>query len=345
MKRLKLLVAAVALATASVASAQHSIDRVMFLNRSTGGSAFGYLNELNGGFVQTYSIPGQSELVGVTDVINTRAGILFYNKATGRAVIEATAANGYPALGAYLSFSPNWDKIVAVGNSLFFYSQTGMAAVGHITPDLKFVQTQSFAPGSFGKWTHIVPTDEHLFFYNASNGAGAVGFLSPGGWLQTDSIPAGSFALNWSYIQTTGKHILFYNQQSGLAASSYIDAKGKYSYINSFYLPAGYSKLWRHNEYIVLHDANKGDTTIGYFDRNMGSPFTVTDTINLQSGYLGTGFYLAASTGEDVMLYSAYSDSPGGRAIVAHVDRTGQWVTTHTISGLSPWSFLVSSTP
>jgi len=337
---LQVSVAIVGLAASVAASAQHSIDRLLFVNRSTGATEFGYLNEQNGGYVKTYGIPAQSELVGVTQVVNTRNGILFYNGTTGKAVLESTAANGYPSLGGFYSFSPGWDKIISVGNQLFFYATNGVAAVGHITPDLKFVQTQTFAAGSFGVWTHVVPTDEHIFFYNANNGAGAVGFLGPGGWQQTDSIPVGSFALNWSYIQTTGKHILFYNQQTGLSASSYIDGKGKYSYVGSLNLPAGATHLWRHNEYILVHNANNGDTTVGYFNRDQGSPYTLTDSIALQSGYASTGYYRMASSDQDLLLYNGYS---GGRAIVAHLTREGLFVTTQILSGLPTWSYLVSS--
>ena len=342
MKILKATIVALGLGACAAASAQHSIDRLVFVNRSTGATAFGYLNELNGGYVQTYSIPSQSELVGVTHVVNTRNGILFYNSANGRAVIESTHASGFPSLGGFYQFGTGWDKIVSVGNQLFFYATNGVAAVGNITPDLKFVQTQSFPAGSFGAWTHILPTDEHLFFYNANNGAGAVGYLGAGGWIQTDSIPAGSFALNWSYIQTVGKHILFYNQQTGLSASSYVNSNGKYSYVDSLPLPAGYTHLLRHGEYMVLHNANNGDTTVGFFDRNLGSPFKVTDNLVLQSGYASTGFYRLASTDQDLLMYNGYS---GGRAIVAHIDRDGLFVKTQVLNGLPTWSYLVSSTP
>jgi hypothetical protein len=204
------------------------------------------------------------------------------------------------------------------------------------------VQTQTFAAGSFGYWTHVVPTDEHIFFYNANTGAGAVGLLGPGGWIQTQSFAAGSFALNWNYIQTSGKHLLFYNQGNGLTAYAYVDPQGKYSYVGSTYMPAGYNFLVRHGEYMVLHNSNNGETAVGFFDRNLGSPFVVTDNITLQSGYLTTGYYRAASSGEDLLFYNGYSD---GRAIVAHIDRAGLFVTTHVLTGLPTWSYLVSTTP
>src|SRR4030095_16587849 len=98
MKILKSTIVALGLGACAAASAQHSIDRLVFVNRSTGATAFGYLNELNGGYVQTYTIPLQSELVGVTHVVNTSNGILFYNSANGRAVIESTPASGFPSL-------------------------------------------------------------------------------------------------------------------------------------------------------------------------------------------------------------------------------------------------------
>jgi len=312
-------------------------------------SSVGYLFFIDSahGYVQTGQIDRDGHFssivpaspywaAGISKVVNTANGLLAYNANNGDAQVVQMRPDGIRIYGGHYSFSAGWTHIVSNGDFLFFYRGTGLgtyfgdgrAAIGYITADGQWVQTASFVPGSFGLWTHIVATDNNLFFYNNLNGAAAVGYISYNGlFIQTQNFPAGSLP-SFSHIVSDGRSLLFYQKQTGAGWVGVIDAPGQLVITqHSVALPAGYSVLVRSDRYLVLHNPNTGGTSIGYVDR-IGYQFRVTDQTTFSAGTTRI-----VSTKDDLFFYfpPPYNN---GYGMVAHIDRNGKLQVTHGVANL-----------
>jgi hypothetical protein len=132
--------AILALGVSALAGATEGVTRVAFVSQpestpthdlSVGLSA-GPLDDKNG-----------------NDVIETPTGTLYYNKSNGRGMVAGVNADGFPSFRVDYDFGPGWDKVVSVGDSLFFYSSDGAAVVGHIDAAEQFIRTKSYPAGTF----------------------------------------------------------------------------------------------------------------------------------------------------------------------------------------------------
>src|SRR5207342_2193567 len=85
-------------------------------------------------------------------------------------------------------------------DSLLFYdAKTRAGAIGFLD-ESGFATVQSWQPGGFGAWTHVVGTDRAFIFYNSTDGAAAIGVLE-GETFETSRVyPPGTFASGWTHI-------------------------------------------------------------------------------------------------------------------------------------------------
>jgi roadblock/LC7 domain-containing protein len=84
------------------------------------------------------------------------------------------------------SRSPNDITLPATESHILFDRNDGTMAVGHITPDGKFAQTDS-RTGTTPDWTHVVAVGQDILF-DRNDGTMAVGHITPDGkFAQTDS--------------------------------------------------------------------------------------------------------------------------------------------------------------
>ena len=107
-------------------------DDVVVATRSQSTAHYGYLDDKTG-----------------NDVVETRAGTLYYNKSSGQAMVAGVNADGDPSFRVDYNFGPGWEKIVSVGDSLFFYATDGRAVVGYIDSQEQFIETKSYPAGTF----------------------------------------------------------------------------------------------------------------------------------------------------------------------------------------------------
>ena len=319
------------------ACAQNAVGALYLANRATGAHAFAYI-DLQGQFQQTYEIPGHptSEVLGLTHMVSTPNGFLLYNADTGQAVVIGIAHTGYPYIGNYYAFSPGWQHIVPLGDSLFFYQGDGSGALGYITPEGQFVQRRSYAPGTFASWSHITATDNHLFFYNRDLGAVAVAAIDASYDIsQTHTVTTGALA-DLSYLVTTGPFVLLYSQATGTAVFGMITHAGQYELLEVLDLPAGYNKLVRHDRFLVLYNSNAGGGTVGYVERY--GALGVPEFIVTQEPPFSAGWTRIVSTKEDVLFYNSVT----GLAAVGHLDHAGQFQQTHTLTLATGWGFIAA---
>jgi hypothetical protein len=318
----------------TAAVAQHAVGSLYFLNRTNGSEAYGYIDRY-GFFRQTTS--SVNGLVGATHVVNTTNGLLTYNAGNGGVSVKQIEDNG-SIFGIGTGFSVGLDKIVSIGGYLFFYGYDRSGMIGYITAEGDWQRTNSYSPGSFLYWTHIVGTDNNLFFYNSTNGSAAVGYIYPssGHFVQTQSLPPGSLPTDFSHIVSDGNFLLFYNQQTGAALVGVIDYRpGQFLSRWSGSLPPGYNKVVRHDRYLLLYNSNTGGGTIGYVDRISAAKFIVT-----QQPAFSPGWNRIVSTNDDLLFYNGVT----GSAAVGRIDRNGQFQQTPQVLYFSPgWDFVVAT--
>jgi hypothetical protein len=224
-------------------------------------------------------------------VVDTGGSMLFYNKASGTAVLTNENDDGTMPDVLVQHFSPGWSTIVEHQGYLLFYNKdSGLVAVGSIGAN-GFHQSFSgfFAPG----WTHIVSTSYGLLFYNASTGAGALGdwkYKYLAGCTGFCPVPIDveqyfekkgySFAPGWTHIIDTNMGIMFYRSTDGL---------------------------------FVMED----------FDNQLNPGDRVTSITHLQPSYTS----VALLNGSEIMFYNSLT----GAGELGHLVNPSQWVSVTAI--------------
>jgi hypothetical protein len=233
---------------ASAAFAQQPVDFLHFNNRSNSSVSVGKIS-IDGHFSTTSTLaPDPYVPAGVTHVVNTANGIVLYNASTGYAVVEQIKPDGTRFVGNAFTSAVGWEKMLSIGEFLFFYKSDGSAAIGYLTPNGQMVNTKNYAPGTFAHWSLVLSTDSYLFFYNADSGAMALGWISPQGtFQQTWGVPSSGFNSTYSYGVSNGQFILLYNAATGATFIGGVDTGGNALYaITSLTLPSGYTKFVAH---------------------------------------------------------------------------------------------------
>lgn len=311
-----------------------SVGRLYFLDRATGLQTLG-----------TIDFPGQyqqsrnstlPELVGADIVTSTAAGLLVYTRATGAGRIIRLGADGVPDYGTRNIFARTWQKMVSLGDYLFFYDNRRSAAIGYISPDGRFVLTQSLL-NSLSPWTHILATENYLLFYNQNTGVIVTGSITPSGqFVQTARGNAGT---GFDYLVNSGDRIILYNQASGKIQSGQIRAiagnaqlTGRYQITGAGVVAAGFSSLEAQNGHVVLYNADNGQMNVLGFDQS--GKYTVTQQLNILRNWT-----TLVSTGNYLLLYNNVS----GGAAAGYISDAGIFVNTQPRFILGRASFAVAT--
>lgn len=188
---------------------------------------------------------------------------LFSNALTGNAAVALVTDNAVKTTNVItnsdfgrwthiVKIEPDLSDLIEKKEKLFLYSQNRRdGAIGRLE-EMDFVAEETFDPGSFGTWSHIVAVGSLLFFYNQMTGGGAVAttkpqhpkivevkgssiepeippHLGPGKVIPADqntqpstsqyfvtvsTYDTGSLG-NWSHVAASGSYLLFYNQGDG----------------------------------------------------------------------------------------------------------------------------------
>lgn len=134
---MRVLTAILAISAPVLASATENAAHVAFVSQSANASTYGAAADR--------SVNGKSG----NDVIEIPTGTLYYNKSSGRGMIAGVNADGFPSFRVDYDFGAGWEKIVSVGDSLFFYSADGAAVVGHIDASEQFIRAKAYPAGTF----------------------------------------------------------------------------------------------------------------------------------------------------------------------------------------------------
>jgi thermolysin len=244
-----------------------SAPHLLFYNAQNGDGALvqvtpgGALNQLTG-------YPGAFS-TGWTDIVPIRNYQFFYNWRSGLYAVTKTDQNGGIVtlnngyLPAYLT------KVVSTDTHILFYSgynRSGLIGTVNASSGQFFV-TQSFGPGAFSPWSHIVDTQYGMFFYNRNDGTVAVCHVQPNGLLnQTDGkyyyLPAG-----YDQVVVQGNDILLYNETTGGYALGVVAGDGKFSRVTltscAPTLAAGYRKIVAVGEKIFFYNPDTGAAAVG----------------------------------------------------------------------------------
>jgi hypothetical protein len=336
LKRVVALVAVVVSLSAATAFGQQPVDFLHFLNRADSSVSVGKIS-VDGQFTTTSALkPDPYVPAGVTHVVNTANGIVLYNASTGYAVVEQIKPDGTRFVGNAFNTSAGWEKVLSIGQFVFFWESGGAAFIGYLTPNGQWVPTRSYSPGTFSPWSIVLSTDSYLFFYNAANGAMALGWISPQGtFLQTWGAPSSGFSSTFTYGVSNGRFILLYNVATGATFIGGVDTGGNALYaIASVALPPGYTKFVAHGRYLILNNSNAGGGTIGYVDEFAPNRFVVTQTPGFAPYWTRI-----VSTANHLFFYNSVS----GAAQVGYIDGAGKYVETSTLL-LPTGSFSVVAT-
>jgi len=321
---------------ASVAFAQQPVDFLHFINSSNSSVAVGKIT-VDGRFITTSTLaPDPYVPAGVTHVVNTANGVVLYNAKTGYAVVEQIKPDGTRFVGGVFNTAVGWEKMLSIGEFLFFYNSDGSAAIGYINPLAQLVNTKSYGPGSFGYWSIVLSTASYLFFYNINNGAMALGWISPQGtFQQTWAIPASSINSTFDGGVSDGRHILLYSAATGATfiGGVYTAGDGVYE-IAYLSLPTGYIKFIAQGRYLFFYNPNFGGGTIGYVDEFAADRFVVTETPGFPPYWTRM-----VSTTDHLFFY----DSVSGAAQVGYIDGAGKYSETEFL-WLPTGSFSVMAT-
>jgi hypothetical protein len=316
------------------ALAQQNIGSLFFLNSAYDSVAAGYVDH-QGMFQGTYQSgnwAGYTPSSGSTKVINTANGFLVYEPMSGAARVVRISHDGKPVkTWRQYWMSPNWDQIVGSGTFLFFYRADGAAAIGQITPEGYFVQTQGWGPGTFGTWSHVVATDSNLVFYNKANGVMVVGYISfDGYWGYQSYAPY----IMWyaDTVTSLGRYVICYNSVNGVMEVIDIDRIGQANPTYAEQVGADYSQVVRHGADVVFYSRNSGSAKFGYIDSNGAFVTTHLTSVMMDLYHFGATADSVTSTGEALLFYNRQY----GAAIVGAVDRAGEFHQTDATS-LSPW--------
>jgi hypothetical protein len=156
-----------------------------------------------------------------------------------------------------------------MGDLLFYQANDGSASLATVTP-ANLSNSKIFNPGTFGRWTHIVPRNGQCLFYNRDNGNGAIGEVSTSGYQGQIDLAAGSFS-SWTHIVNTQSGWLFYDRMSGRAAiGSVQDAWLLHSFHTTGSLSTSSLVEWTH----VVADG----ATVFFYNRHIGCAAIATVT-------------------------------------------------------------------
>jgi N,N-dimethylformamidase beta subunit-like, C-terminal len=169
----------------------------LFYNADTGAAAAGF-------DPTDVTYPPGAFSPGWTHIVSGRRSwrVLFYNAATGSGALDFDPSTKVWPAGA---FATAWTQ-VAIGpgsegqDSVLFYNAATRAGAIGLLDESGFTTVQSWQPGGFGGWTHVVGTGRAFLFYNAMDGSAAIGTLEDTGFTTTHVYPPDSFARGWTHI-------------------------------------------------------------------------------------------------------------------------------------------------
>lgn len=166
----------------------------------------------------------------------------------------------------------SWDEYaipesLKVQRRMFYYNgNQKSAAVALIDEQNNVLPLNSYAPGAFGQWTHIVGDATDLFYYNTYTGAAALGYLSAEDQHHTTaSYPAGYFGPGWTHIVRHKGYLFFYSARDGRAAIGQMTAQGFKSFAS--YAPYSFGLNWTRivstTNGLIFYNAVNGSGVVG----------------------------------------------------------------------------------
>ena len=176
--------------------------------------------------------------------------ILFYNRATGHAVIGRLADGAFSTVSPTMHLKYGWTHVQPLLGSIFFYdSQLGLAA---LTQYSEAGATQQglgdvfeFTSGYTSLATYdgsflVSPGESWLFAYNKNTGDGAVYTFQDGSLVKTQDYP-GAFSKGWDVVVRSERYMFFY-RSDGAGAVGRI-SQGKFATLASY---SNLSPGWTH---------------------------------------------------------------------------------------------------
>ncbi|MFN7929798.1 MAG: M4 family metallopeptidase [Blastocatellia bacterium] len=225
-------------------------DKHVFFFSEYDRSGFaGTVNTSSGAFSVTQSF-GAGAFSPWTDIVDTKYGMFFYNRADGTVAVVNVQANGTlnQTDGKVRYLAAGYDQVVVQGEDVLLYnSATGAYVPGFVDSRGKFdfmtlTSCGATLPAGYKK---IVAANNKLFFYNPNTGAGAVGFLikisgklSPypyycAGQLSIQKTYS-TFATGWTHLVNTSNGLLFYNQNNRAGAVGRFASDGSFVQTQGF---------------------------------------------------------------------------------------------------------------
>lgn len=232
--------------TKVVASDKH----IFFYNGYDRSGFVGGVNTSSGYFSVTQSF-GAGAFSPWTDIVDTKYGMFFYNRADGTVAVVNIQANGTLSQtdGKARYLPTGYDQIAVQGDYAVLYnSGTGAYVVGYVTSAGKFdyVAANSCGATLAAGYRKVIAAGDKLFFYNPSTGAGAVGYiikLSNGKFSPYPYYCAGqlkiqqtysTFATGWTHLVNTSNGLLFYNQYNRAGAIGHFASDGSFIQTQGF---------------------------------------------------------------------------------------------------------------
>jgi hypothetical protein len=223
---------------------------------------------------------------------------------------------------------------------LLFVRDDGLGIVGYLDRVGAFIQTAMTTTFSHN-WEKIVSAENGVLFYR-SDGTAAVVQIDREGQIRTTHSGLG-FAANWTHIVSTGRYLLFV-RNDGLGAVGYISREGRFVQTQS--LPLGsltfaWSNIVSTDEGLFFYRTD-GLFSVGRIDAN--GQLTI---ISLHTSAQPNWSHIV-STGKDLFFYRTEGIGEVGHThgfgAVGHIDRSGVFVQTQSITGMTHfWTNIVDT--
>lgn len=200
-------------------------------------------------------VPSESTLGGFSSGWTTIKQVaadtmLFYNRATGQAVIGRLAGGVFATVTPAMQLKHGWTHVQSLLGYMFFYdSQQGLAALtqyseaGAIRQGLGDVFEFTGGYTALAAFKGLLPAlqgENWLFAYNKNTGDGAVYALQEGALVKTQEY-AGAFSKGWDIVVQSEGYLFFY-RSDGTGAVGGIN-QGKFKTYTSY---SNLSPGWTH---------------------------------------------------------------------------------------------------
>lgn len=187
------------------------------------------------------------------------------------------------------------------GPALIFYQQANTSAQIAAATQLNLIQGRTYAPGSYGLWTHISGLDNRLLlYYNTDSGAAAVGRINPDS--SHDTLKTYTWTTGFTHIIGVNNGlVLLYNATSNNGLVIKVKNDGSFTNLTSVNVQSpGYTHvLALPNGHILLYRSTDGAALMAAITAD--GKFQVVNAKQLSAGWTN----LAVGGGNLVLFYNA----------------------------------------